>query len=277
MAVEAPARTRRVVVTPGRDGRVLDLVLSRGDRGNAIDMALARDLLAAAREVRDAVDAGTVDVVVLRAEGRHFCVGGDLHDFPLDPDAAVPYMRSMADTVSDAVLLLVGLAVPLVARVHGAAAGAGIGLAVLADVVVASTAAKFVPAYTGVGLSPDCGVSWLLPQLVGARRASDMILTNRPVPAALAEDWGLVSRVVGPDDLDTEVGAVVDAILAADRTAGIASKKLLQDAPDTPLRAHLAAEAESVATLGGLPHSLAAREAFAASARPATTTNTETA
>jgi 2-(1,2-epoxy-1,2-dihydrophenyl)acetyl-CoA isomerase len=256
----------------------LEVVLARPEHGNAIDMSFATVLLDAARQVRSAVLDGQVACVLLRAEGRHFCVGGDLKSFPSDADEATPHLAAMAAVVHEALAILCETDVPTVARVHGVAAGAGIGLACFADVVVASTVARFVPAYAAVGLSPDCGTTWLLPRLVGPRRAADMVLTNRSVDAATAERWGLVSRLVDAERLDEEVDEVVTAVLNAGTDASVASKRLLRSAPGNGLRAHLADEAQTIAALGGTTRALSARAALLDDLRNAgrpTTTGSE--
>lgn len=261
--------TSRVHVSTSEHAGCVSVVLARPDKGNAIDTDFAVAFRDAARDVRAAVDDHRADCVVIRAEGRHFCVGGDLADFPADEEQAVAHFQTMATTIHEGLSTLLGLEVPIVARVQGVAAGAGIGLAAFADVVVASTAAAFIPAYSTVGLSPDCGVSWLLPRLVGERRAADLLLTNRRIDAATAERWGLVSRVVAPEDLDGEVDSAVAAIVAGGRTATVETKRLLRSAATNHLRAHLADEAQTVAALGGSPHALAARAAFGAGTRDA--------
>ncbi len=257
-----PDATGRVRVSPGQRKGSIEVVLARADRRNAVDMAFAQSLQAAAAAVHVAVSSGAADCVVVSAQGQHFCVGGDLNDFPADEDRAVPHLQNMSFRVHEAMATFLELPVPIVSRVQGVAAGAGIGLAVFADVVVASTAARFRSAYTAMGLSPDCGTSWMLPRLIGERRAMDMVLTNRMVGAAEAEAWGLASRVVAPDRLDDTVDEVVAAILGAGRAANAASKRLLRSSLTDGLRAHLADEGQTVALLGGSAGALAARERF---------------
>ena len=251
-----------VQVSAGRHARSIELVLARPDRNNAIDLAFARSLHRAATAVQQAVAAGEVDCVLVSAQGRHFSVGGDLHDFPSDPERAVPHLQAMSTLVHEALATLLELPVPIVAKVQGVAAGAGVGLACFADLVLASTAVRFRSAYTAVGLSPDCGTSWLLPRLIGPRRAMEFVLTNRTIDAAEAASWGLISRAVAPERLDDAVDEAVLAILAAGRDCLVTSKRLLQTAMTNGLRAHLADEGQTIAVLGGSEHALAARTAF---------------
>src|SRR5207245_6960257 len=93
---------------------------------------------------------------------------------------------------------------PVVTAVQGSAAGAGLGLVAASDVVVAGESAKFVMAYTGIGLTPDGSSSWFLPRLVGLRRALELTITNRVLSAAEALDWGVVTMVVPDDQVESE-------------------------------------------------------------------------
>lgn len=244
MPVDAPAPVDVAV----HDG-VAVLTLSRPDAGNAIDPALARELLAAARGLAARDD---VRAVLLRAEGRMFCVGGDVGFFAAAEDRHAA-LHALAGDLHDGLRALVALDVPLVAAVQGAAAGAGLSLACAADVVVASDAASFTAAYTAVGLSPDGGQSWTLPRLVGARRAADMVLRNRRVRADEALAIGLVTEVVPGDELDDRAAAVARELAAGATGALAASRRLLLAGATSTFDDHLDAERESIAHRGGTP------------------------
>jgi 2-(1,2-epoxy-1,2-dihydrophenyl)acetyl-CoA isomerase len=139
---------------------------------------------------------------------------------------------------------------PLVTLVNGPAAGAGMSLAIAGDVAIAARSAHFTAAYGALGLSPDGGMSWRLPRLVGLRLAQDIILTNRRVTSEEAATIGLVSRVV-EDDALAETGVKVAAELAAAPTAALgAARNLLLDSFETSLEAQLEREARSIAALG---------------------------
>ncbi len=165
-------------------GGIGRIVLDRPDMGNAIDMGLAEDLVAAAKAC---AEDDAARCVVLSAAGRMFCVGGDIGSFAAAGDEMGAFLRKLADVLHEAVLVLSAMDKPLVVVVQGPAAGAGLSLALLGDVVLASEASHFTAAYTGIGVTPDGGMSWLLPRLVGLRCAQEMILTNRRVSAAEAE------------------------------------------------------------------------------------------
>src|SRR5262249_17343525 len=144
---------------------------------------------------------------VLSGLGRSFCVGGDLREFSsFGGDALAGHLRAVTGALHDALRGFAGLDAPMIAAVHGAVAGAGVGLAAAADLTIAAADARFVLAYTGIGFSPDAGVTWSLPRLVGPKRALDLLLTNRPLSAREALDIGLVSRVA--DDLGGETAGL---------------------------------------------------------------------
>lgn len=237
---------------------VVELLLDHADRGNALDLEGAEHLRAAAKQVAD--DPGRA--VLLRAAGRNFCVGGDLRSFAGHGDQTGSYVREVALAAHAAVESLHSLPVPLVTAVQGAAAGAGIGLALLGDLVLASRSAVFRLAYTAVGLSPDCGASWLLPRLVGPMRAADLLLTNRVLRASEAEAWGLVSRVVDDAALAEESFALATRLADGPVDAYTAVKRLVRQSAITPLRDHLAAEAHSIAELADGASAKAAIKSF---------------
>lgn len=226
-----------------RDG-VAAVRLCRPERGNAIDLATARGLLAAAHRCRRA----DVRAIVLSGAGRSFCVGGDLREFSVLPgDALAGHLLAVTDALHGALRCFAALDAPLIAAVQGAVAGAGVGIAAAADLTVAAADATFVLAYTGIGYSPDAGATWSLPRLVGPKRALDLLLTNRPVGAAEAAEIGLVSRVVAAGDLTAEAERLA-AGLASGATAAIgATRRLVAAGLSAGRDPHLDREAEALA------------------------------
>ena len=176
------------------------LVLSRAEQSNSFDLPAARDMALAVQ----AVSADEVRAITLTAEGKRFCAGGDVTSFLASDDPSA-YLLELASTLEGALRALADLAKPVVAGVRGAVAGAGLGVMLTADVVVASRSTKFVMAYPGIGLTPDCGVSYLVPRAIGQQRALDFALTGRVLSAAEALDWGLVSYVVDDEDVERTV------------------------------------------------------------------------
>jgi 2-(1,2-epoxy-1,2-dihydrophenyl)acetyl-CoA isomerase len=168
------------------------IILARPEAGNALDLELCVALRDAAG--RCATDA-TVKAVLLTAEGRAFCVGGDLVEFSAKGEDRPAHLLEVAETFHAAQARLMGLQAPVVVAVQGAAAGAGLGLALCGDLVLAAPEAQFTAAYTAIGLSADGGSTHFLPRLIGLRRTQELLLLNRRLSAAEALDWGLVTAV----------------------------------------------------------------------------------
>ena len=129
------------------------------------------------------------------------------------------YLRELAKTLEAGLRAMSELPIPVIAAVQGAVAGAGLAVVLNADVVVASRSTKFLTAYAGIGLTPDCGVSYLLPRAVGQQRALELALTGRVLSADEALEWGLIAQVVDADDLraaaDDLVARVASGAVAA--------------------------------------------------------------
>lgn len=173
--------------------------LTRPEASNSFDLPTARELNAAIGAVeRDE----SVGVVLLTGAGPRFCAGGDVASFVSQGDRSA-HLKELADVLDGALQRLSVLPKPVVAGVQGAVAGAGIGVMLSADLIVAERATKFVTAYVGIGLNPDCGVSWLLPRAVGQPRALELLLNGRVLDGDEALDWGLVTQVVDEDAAGT--------------------------------------------------------------------------
>ncbi len=231
-------------ITLTRDGAVATLLLDRPDAGNAIDMATARALAAAARSV---AEDHAIRCVVLTGAGRMFSVGGDLGEFSRQTAVPSVYMAELADTLHLAIRTLIHMAKPLLVLVNGPAAGAGMSLALAGDLVLAARSAHFTTAYGAIGLTPDGGMSWLLPRLVGLRRAQDLLFTSRRVGAEEAVQIGLVTNCVADAEL-ASAGAALAARLAASAISALAdTRRLLLEANADDLDAHLRNEATQIA------------------------------
>lgn len=233
------------------DGRTARITLDRPDAGNAIDLAMAQDFLEAAENVTAQAKNG-LRVVLLQSRGKMFCVGGDLKAFAATDDRG-ELMHAVANTAHRAIELLTSAPVPVVTAVHATAAGAGIGIALAGDIVIASEAAKFKMAYTAAGLSPDFGTSWILARDLGLARALDLALTNRLFSATDAERWGLISEVVNPDALEQRVLDIVTGLFDAPTEALAATKRLLREHLSQQFSAHLDREEESISYLVDRP------------------------
>ena len=179
------------------DGALARLTLNRPDSANALDLDLAEELCAA---LADAETHADCHVLLLQGSGRFFCAGGDVAAMAAAADQGA-FLKELAGTLHEAVLRLAKSRLISIAVVNGPAAGAGLGLALNTDFILASPKARFLAAYAGVGLTPDCGVSYLLPELAGPRRAAEMCLAGRVAGHADALEWGLINELVSADEI----------------------------------------------------------------------------
>jgi 2-(1,2-epoxy-1,2-dihydrophenyl)acetyl-CoA isomerase len=215
---------------------VRTLTLDRSDKLNAVNGALA-DALAAA--VAHAAVDDAVRVVVLTGAGRAFCAGLDLSEPPSLPSSTRAERLDPYAWVGTWVRTILSCEKPVIAAVNGAAAGAGFGLALACDVRVVAASARMTAGYVRRGLSPDAGVSWLLPRHVGLARASDILFTGRDVDAAEAERIGLAAHVVADATFADGVRDYASRLAAGPPLAQALTKRLLARSLDTPLDAAL--------------------------------------
>ena len=208
-----------------REGGLARIRLSRPEAGNAVNGLMARELMEA---VGRCDGDPAVRAVLLTGEGRRFCVGGDLREFVAYGDALPDHLREVTTYLHAAVSRLVRLEVPVIAGIHGAAAGAGLSLACACDLVVVGESTRFRTAYLAIGLTPDGSLSFTLPRLVGVRRALDLVLSNRPFTAAEALEWGIVSRVVPDGEVEDEALALARGLAGGPTRALGAAKRLLR-------------------------------------------------
>ncbi|MGY1601931.1 enoyl-CoA hydratase-related protein [Geodermatophilus sp. SYSU D00815] len=243
-------------VTREDDAGVATLILQRP----GLSHALRTDLLAAVREV--AADDG-VRAVLLTGTGRAFCVGQDLaeHVESLRGNAATS-LGVVEQEYNPLVLALAALRVPVVVGINGACAGAGLGLALAGDLRVAARGAKFTTAFTGIGLSSDSALAARLVHCVGVSRATELLLLPEPFPAETAAEWGLVHRVVGPEQVLEESLALAARLAAGPTAAYRAVKTVLATAATAPLEETLALEARLQTELGQTDDHREAVEAF---------------
>lgn len=240
--------------------------LDRPDHGNAIDPAMTKDLAEAVTRIGE--DA-SVRAVLIAGNGRAYTTGGDLGLFAgLAPGELPPLLRRMIDDYHLALERLTELDAPVVAAVHGAAAGGGLGLLHVADIVVAADDTTFALGYGGIGLTSDGGNSWYLPRLVGMRRAQELFLLNRRFSAAEALAWGLVTRVVPAADVDGEAHAIATTLAAGPTRAYSGMRALLRQSFETGLRDQLAAEKDLIVAAAATEDAAEGIAAFSAKRRP---------
>lgn len=219
-----------------RDGGVATLTLNRPDALNALNADLRGALLRAMRELGRDLE---IRAVVITGAGRGFCSGADLRG-----GAGERAFRAVLTAEYNPLVTAIReMPKPVVAAVNGVAAGAGMSLALAADLVVASETARFVPAFHRIGLVPDSGLTRVLVRTLGRHRALEILVGERPLEPAAAAAAGLVTAVV-PDDALLEAAMALARRLADGPTRGIVlTKRLVNLAEDASLPDGLAAEA----------------------------------
>jgi 2-(1,2-epoxy-1,2-dihydrophenyl)acetyl-CoA isomerase len=215
---------------------------------NAFGLALAQDLNHA---VTSASNDPKVRVILLDAEGPYFSVGGDLLEMRDAGDAVEETVAAIARAVNAALLTLADGNLPVISAWSGTAAGGGVGFALCGDMVIAGQSARLKPGFTQSGLTPDTGLTWLLPRVLGHARAFEILAFNPQIEAARALDLGLVNQVVADDTLATEAMQLALRLASIPAEALIGTKHLLRSAMASRFAHHLDKEAQSIAALAG--------------------------
>jgi 2-(1,2-epoxy-1,2-dihydrophenyl)acetyl-CoA isomerase len=249
--------------------------VTRDDAGGVATLTLQRPGLSSAlrRDLLDAVHSVATDesvrAVLLTGTGRAFCVGQDLaeHVESLRGNAATS-LSVVEDEYNPLMLALAALRVPVVVGVNGACAGAGLGIALAGDLRVAAAGAKFTTAFTGIGLSSDSALAARLVRCVGLSRATELLLLPEPFLAETAAEWGLVHRVVAPEQVLAEAQALAARLAAGPTAAYRAVKTVLATVATDSLEDTLALEGRLQTELGQTADHSEAVEAFLAKRPP---------
>lgn len=219
-----------------REGGVLTLTLNRPRRLNSLTGELLDRLTAG---LHAAGDDDAIRVVVLTGAGRAFSAGADLRTEVAD--SAFDVGDYLHQHYMPAITGMRALPKPIIAAVRGAAAGAGLSLAMAADLRLAAASARFIQAFVRIGLIPDAGATYFLPRLIGAARAMEMSLLGDEVDAQTAERWGLVNRVVPDEDLVSVTTALAQRLARGPAAVGM-TKQALSGSLDRSLKEQLGVE-----------------------------------
>lgn len=220
-----------------REGMVVTITLNLPEARNPISDNAMVDAIVDALQAADGDP--SVRAVILTGAGSAFSSGGDLLKMKpglgLRGEQPVATVRNYRDGIQRLPLAFQQLEVPVIAAVNGPAIGAGCDLACMCDIRIASQTARFAESFVRVGLVPGDGGAWLLPRVIGWPRATELALTGRMIDAAVALDWGLVTKVVEPGELMPAARALADEIAANPPRAVRLTKRLLREAQDASL------------------------------------------
>ncbi len=221
---------------------VLKLTLNRPDKLNSFNEEMH---LALRSQLERAHEDEEIRAVLLTGAGRGFCAGQDLGDRDPRKNTERPDLGHTLETFYNPALRLIrALEKPVICAVNGVAAGAGANIAFACDIVLAAKSAKFIQAFSKIGLIPDAGGSWTLTRILGEPRAKALTMTAEPLLAETAAEWGLIWKALDDDALLPEASALAQR-LAAGPTLGLGlTKRLIQEAANRDFDSHLDAECD---------------------------------
>ena len=206
-----------------RDGPVGLLTLNRPQRHNSLVPALLGELLAALDGFRDNPE---LRAVVLQANGRSFSTGGDLRGFYEHLETIAAYADEVVGLLNQVLLAMVNLPLPIVAAVHRPVTGGSLGLVLASDIILVAPEASFAPYYSVVGFSPDGGWTAWLPEIIGSKRAAQILMQNSTITAQQAVDWGLANRLVSADTIRADALEIACDLAAKENGSIRQTKKL---------------------------------------------------
>lgn len=226
-----------------RKGSVAVLALNRPDNGNAVNVDLVDAFL---NRILDCDADNDIRAVVLTGRGKMFCAGGDVTEFAKAGDAVPALVKRLTAPLHAGLSRLRQMEKPLITAINGPAAGAGLGLALCGDLALAARSAKFVAAYDGLGLTPDAGLTWLLPRLVGMRQAQRILLEGVRLDADSAAEIGLISRVVESEALLSHAIETAERLADGPIRAWSQTRRLLDKSYDSSFERQLEEEAQTI-------------------------------
>lgn len=224
------------------EDRLARITLNRPERLNAFDAAMAE---AWERVVTEVAGRDDVGAVLLQGAGPAFCAGGDVAAMAMSMTSGTQ-LEELAHTINQGLVALTDSAIPVVAAVHGATAGGGLGVFLCSDYAVVGESARIGSRYANVGLTPDLSVTAQLARAVGERRALQLVLSDRMLSAAEALEWGLVAEVVADDEVLTRAEDVARSWLGGATRAYGEAKRLVRSSSGRSFVDQLAEEARTI-------------------------------
>lgn len=235
--------SHETIILEKADGHAI-IRFNRPESYNALNDTMALELVDALVDIEEDT---TIRALLLTGNGKAFHAGGDVKQFAQAGDDAPKFIDRLVGPFHQAISHIIRSRVPTVSAINGVAAGAGFSMAMCCDMVLAHPDAVFTTAYSGIGASPDGGMTWLLVRLVGLRRALELYHTNRVLTAREAHDWGLVTRVMEPgQDLMSEATALARQLAQGPTLAFGKAKELFYHSLDNTLETQLEREARRI-------------------------------
>ncbi len=225
---------------------IATITLDRPNDANALDATMANELLEVSVLCATRSD---IRAIIITGEGKLFCGGGDLNEFKAVGDQKEAHLLRMATILHAALIRFANIDAPVIMAVNGTAGGGGFSMVLSGDYVLASQKAKFVSAYTASGLTPDGSSTYFLAKHVGLLRAKELMLTNRVLSAQEACDWGIVNRVVEPENLMDEARALATTFAAGPTKSYGGVKRMLQTAYSGTMETQLEKETQFIASM----------------------------
>lgn len=236
-------------ITFAKSEGIAELVMNRPDVLNALGFEMLNEMVDAVVHCYRDED---VRALILTGTGPAFSAGGDVKAMHriLDDDPSV-FFRRLVLLLNGLISSLQRLPKPVVGAINGVAAGAGFSCALACDYVLASDQARFVSAYTGIGITPDGGLTYWLPRLIGTKRAMELILTNRTLDASAALEMGMVNRIVPAGQLMEEARREARALAQGPTRAFGGAKMLVNFSGGESLETQLELERQTIAEVSG--------------------------
>lgn len=232
----------KVTVSAG----VAHVLLDRPDQLNAINCAMAQELVAAFARLESDT---SVKAVILKGAGRAFMAGGDLADFRAAGERAPDAVSRLIGPFHELIRAIRRMKAPVIASVHGPVAGGGLAVAMACDFIIAAADAIFAPAYLRIGTNPDGATTWSLTRLLGERRALEWLMLGDPMNAEQAAALGLINRVVANEALTAETGTLAARLAGGPAAAQASLKRLIWRAGTASIDNQLEAEREGFMAL----------------------------
>lgn len=228
-------------------GNVATITLNQPQRRNAINEMMSEELV---RCINYCDEDDNIRAVILTGRGKAFCSGGDLGAEDFFADSPQLRVKRLLNAAYSALFEIRRVSKPVIAAVNGPAVGGGFALALACDLIIAAESANFNSHYVRIGMSPDAGMSWFLPRLVGDKRATWLMFTGEVVDAQKGYEMGFVNQVVDDDRLLHEARSFAKKLASSATLAIARTKELINRSWQESLESQMENEKQAIARLG---------------------------